>query len=143
MRISRIKLTYITSQSYSVFSKIEIKRSSVTQIEEILCSPRSEANRNQEVIPRELIWVMQTRIVQEQSWYLRVGSKTTWHSVGKMSSLLGTFADSLCQVIFVRSLRVGSKITWHSVSKMSGLYGTFADSLCQVIYERSLTHKLH
>ncbi len=35
---------------------------------------------------------------------LRVGSKITWHSVGKMSSLLGTFADSLCQVIFVRSL---------------------------------------
>ena len=36
---------------------------------------------------------------------LRVGSKITWHSVGKMSSLLGTFADSLCQVIFVRSLK--------------------------------------
>ncbi len=35
---------------------------------------------------------------------LRVGSKITWHSVGKMSSHFGTFVDSLCQVIFVRSL---------------------------------------
>ncbi|MCP4750717.1 MAG: hypothetical protein GY866_07485 [Proteobacteria bacterium] len=41
---------------------------------------------------------------QAISPYLRVGSKITWHSVGKMSSLYGTFADSLCQVIFVRSL---------------------------------------
>ena len=34
----------------------------------------------------------------------RVGSKITWHFVCKMSSLYGTFADRLCQVIFERSL---------------------------------------
>jgi len=55
-----------------------------------------------------------------------------------MSSLYGTFADRLGQVIFVRSLRVGSKITWHFVCKMSSLYGTFADRLGQVIFVRSL-----
>ncbi len=38
--------------------------------------------------------------------HLRVGSKITWYSVGKMSSLYGTFADSLCQVVFVRSLNL-------------------------------------
>ncbi len=37
---------------------------------------------------------------------VRVGSKITWHSVGKMSSHFGTFVDSLCQVVFVRSLKV-------------------------------------
>ncbi len=36
---------------------------------------------------------------------LRVASKITWHSIGKMSGLYGTFADSLWQVIFERSLR--------------------------------------
>ncbi len=36
---------------------------------------------------------------------LRVGSKITWHSFSKMSGLYGAFAESLCQVIFVRSLR--------------------------------------
>jgi hypothetical protein len=35
---------------------------------------------------------------------LKVGSKITWHFVCKMSSLYGTFASKLCQVIFVRSL---------------------------------------
>ncbi len=34
---------------------------------------------------------------------VRVGSKITWH-IRKMFSLYGTFADSLCQVIFERSL---------------------------------------
>lgn len=33
----------------------------------------------------------------------RVGSKITRHSVRKMSGLDGTFANNLCQVIFVRS----------------------------------------
>jgi len=37
---------------------------------------------------------------------LRVGSKITWHSGSKMSSPCGTFANSLCQVIFVRSLNI-------------------------------------
>ena len=40
---------------------------------------------------------------------LRVGSKITWHSVSKMSGLYGTFADSLGQVIFVRSLTNGER----------------------------------
>jgi hypothetical protein len=35
----------------------------------------------------------------------RIGSKITWHSVGKMSSLFGTFENRLCQVIFERALR--------------------------------------
>jgi len=37
---------------------------------------------------------------------LKVGSKITWHFVCKMFSLYGTFADRLCQVIFVRSLKM-------------------------------------
>ena len=36
--------------------------------------------------------------------HLRKGNTLLWHFVCKMSGLFGTFADRLCQVIFVRSL---------------------------------------
>jgi len=76
------------------------------------------------------ISLVKSRFSSGEPWrirniYLRVGSKINWHSVCKMSSLYGTFADRLCQVIFVRSLRVGSKINWHSVCKMSSVLGGF------------------
>ncbi len=42
-------------------------------------------------------WIKDNRHLKGREFVksLRVGSKITWHSVGKMSSLFGTFADSL------------------------------------------------
>ncbi len=65
----------------------------------------------------------------------------SWHSVGKMSSLLGTFADSLCQVIFVRSLSVmeGGDMGEYFTAAPESMAVTFA-GLAKAAYEEGFRY---
>jgi len=45
------------------------------------------------------------------------GITLLWHCVSKMSGLYGTFADNLCQVIFVRSLNFKKTVVCQLISQ--------------------------
>ena len=68
---------------------------------------------------------------------LRVGSKYTWHSVCKMSSLFGTSgsAKKLVHVLFAKCPAFG---TFSNRLSEVIFERSLADRLCQVIFERSL-----
>ncbi len=65
----------------------------------------------------------------------------SWHSVGKMSGLYRTFADSLCQVIFERALRDRKKTSspnpFAKVPKRLDIMQT----KCEPIFEPTLTRQ--